>query len=96
MSHERSVSCGAVLHVREDCAYLPAEDVEEHLIETVLEVLRDLVHPNNALARRDIDETEPVLLLEACPSAGAEFSVAPGGNAVTAEDHETSEAGVRP
>ncbi len=62
----------------------------------VVEAGRDGVEPNDALPRVDVDEAEPVVLLDACSFADTQRSVREHSNAIPAKNKHASEAGKGP
>lgn len=75
---------------------LPAKLVEEWFIEAVLQIVGDLVHPNETLTRLQIDEAEPKVLLESRTWSDAQPSIGMKCKAIAAENKEATETGLRP
>ncbi len=70
--------------------------MEEGLVGVVVETGRDGVEPNDALPRVDVDEAEPVVLLDACSLADTQRPVREDSNAIPAKNEHASEAGEGP
>ena len=70
--------------------------MEEGLVGVVVELGRDGVEPHYSLSGVDVDETEPVVLLETCSLSDAQRSVGIDRNTIPAEDEHASEASEAP
>lgn len=70
--------------------------MEERLVDAVIEITRDLMHPYNSLASFDIDETEPVLMLEAGPLPDPYLVVRLDGRSVSTKHNYAFHAGGDP
>lgn len=65
--------------------------MEEWLVETIVEMIWYLVHPDQAFGVVDIKETEPVVLLKAGSWSYTQLVVWVHGGAVASEDQHASE-----
>lgn len=74
---------------------LPSEGVEERLVEAILEVIGNVVYPDQALVRLHVDEPEPVLRLELEGSARPDCQWAVGPFVATEDEHPL-QASTRP
>ena len=91
--------CVSVSGGRSDYAmktYAAREDVEERLVGVVVEVGRDGMEPYDAFSGLDVNETEPVVLLDARPLADTKGSVGVDGDSVPAEHQHSPEASEAP
>ena len=70
--------------------------MEERLVGVVVEVGRDGMEPHDAFSGLDVNETEPVVLLDACPLANTKGSVGVDGDSVPAEHQHSPEASETP
>lgn len=74
--------------------HLSREDVEERLVERVVERLRDLVDPDEALD--GVDEPEPEGLLETLAAPTAQLTIGVHRQAIAPKDERTAQPGIRP
>ncbi len=59
--------------------------MEKGLVRVVVKVGRNWVEPHNSLSRIDVDQAEPVVVLDTRPLSDPEGSVRVDGNSVPAE-----------